>query len=204
MGESVKWKNLYEANRIFFFTSRITEQIYLLRTDRFKMILVDRMRWYLEKYSVRLYGYVIMSNHFHVLISAESAESLRNFIQHTLRKSAVDFVESLEYYAGIRSESPKYLSDLAPFNSVYQQKAHEMLDRFARHANGNNKYAVWKEQARGIPILSRTAFDVKLDYIHNNPLKSGLVEDILDYEWSSFRPIHEGIAGKLPLTVPEW
>ena len=57
--------------------------------------------------------------------------------------------------------------------------------RFARRSNSSGPF--W--QARGYDRNVRNAreFAVKLDYIHQNPVKRGLVKAAEDWKWSSFR-----------------
>ena len=200
----MNWQNQYTPNIIFFFTSRITEQIHLLRTDRFKQIVIESLRWYMQKYMISLYGYVFMDNHFHLLLSAPTADGLRLCIQHTLRQSSTQMAESLEYFAGIRPNPPQFVANLPAFNPKYVEQAKQMLNVFARHANGTAKYAIWKEKARGIPIRSQAAFRVKLNYIHDNPVRAGIVKIAADYPYSSCKMIDSGEVGGLPIEFPEW
>lgn len=143
----MKWKNSYQPHTIYFFTSRITEKIHILRTDDFKQILVNSLNKYLDKYKVDLHGYVIMDNHFHTFISAPTAEGVQRCIQQTLRNSSYKISRKLENF----------------LETQFASQAQSTLQIFAKHANGKSRYAVWKEQARGVPISTSTVFQTKLD-----------------------------------------
>ncbi|MEJ2748894.1 MAG: hypothetical protein P8183_13470 [Anaerolineae bacterium] len=158
----------------------------------------------MDKHAVSLYGYVLMSNHIHLLLSALTAKGLEQCIQHTLRKSSLRITESLQYFAGIQPDPPQYVSNLPTFNPQYADRAREILDVFASHTNGQAQYAVWKEQARGIPLQTQKAFQVKLDYIHMNPVRAEIVTAPEDYAYSSFRSIYLDEPGHLPVSFPEW
>ena len=179
----MKWKNDYQANIAYFFSSRITEKIHMLRKERYKMFVVDSLAKYLKKYQVSLYGYVIMPNHIHCLISAPTAEGVKRCMQQTLRDSSLKIRHALEEV----------------LHTQYASQAQQILDVFARHANGKAKYAVWKEQARGIPVWSEKVFRVKLNYIHDNPVRWGLVTDPAEYLFSSYRSVYSGEEGRLPI-----
>ncbi len=200
----MKWKNLYEANRIFFFTSRITEQVHILRTDHFKHILIDVLLWYMNKHQISIFGYVIMDNHFHLLLAAPSARGLQQFMQHTLRKSSIRIVATLTYYAGIQAEPPEHVTNLVPYDPKYAERAQEILHIFASHVRGKAQHAVWKEQTRGVPIQTKKAFVVKLNYIHMNPVRAGMVMSPEEYTYSSFRSIYLDETTYLPISFPEW
>ena len=48
----------------------------------------------------------------------------------------------------------------------------------------------WAEGNRPVAAYSEKVLKIKLDYIHNNPVKRGLVNSIEDYPYSSFRNYH--------------
>jgi REP element-mobilizing transposase RayT len=183
----MKWKNFYQPNTVYLFSSRITEKIYILRKPVYKQIVADALQKYLTQYQTRLHGYVIMDNHFHLLLSAPEALGLQRCLQQTLRQSASDIIRSLRGY----------------LDSSYARQAEEILPIFARHANGKSKYAVWKEQARGIALSTYQSFEVRLRYVHENPVRAGLVSATADYAFSSFRTLYYGVPGLLPVTFPE-
>ncbi len=138
----------------------------------------------MEKYDVSLHGYVFMINHIHLLISVPTAEGVKRCIQYTLRES-----------------SRKITIDLESFlDGQYANQARAILDVFAAHANGKAHYAVWKEQARGIPIWTRKIFEEKLKYIHENPIRAKTVSEPLNYSFSSFRAVYLNEEGILPIS----
>lgn len=47
----------------------------------------------------------------------------------------------------------------------------------------------WKERPRVFPIYSREVFDIKLEYIHNNPVKAGLIEHPAEWLHSSYNQL---------------
>jgi len=44
----------------------------------------------------------------------------------------------------------------------------------------------------------------KINYIHNNPLKAGLVKSAADYRWSSFRAFYRQSDKPLPVDRDWW
>ncbi len=46
---------------------------------------------------------------------------------------------------------------------------------------------VWKPRFEDLIIWSEKQFKIKIEYIHNNPVKAGLVEQAIDYRFSSAR-----------------
>ena len=168
----MSWKNIYQDNYAYFFTSSIVEHLPVLRYSKNRQVLLQLLSFYRKKYQVRLHGYVIMPTHIHLLIMSERGENIRRFMQNLLKNASKRIIANTESFL----EPPGYSA-----------RAKQLLDVFARHANPPARYAVWKEKARGIPIYTDDILKEKLDYIHNNPVKAGLVAIPEDYRWSSFR-----------------
>ena len=166
------WKNIYLDNHSYFFTSKIVEGIAVLESQRTKQILLDLMGFYREKYETKIQAYVIMSNHLHLIINSHEAENIKSFMQHLLRKSSIRIVEYLE-------------GNLK--RNVDMMKSKRILQSFRNHAHKPSEHAVWRERSRGVPIYTDRIMNIKLDYIHNNPLRAGLVKEPQDYLYSSFR-----------------
>ena len=99
------------------------------------------------KFGIYIYGYVVMPEHVHLLVSEPQRRTLADAM-HDLK---------LSFTKRLHRET---CMEPGPF---------------------------W--QARGYDRNVRTAkeFTVKLDYIHQNPLKRGLVKAPEEWKWSSFR-----------------
>jgi hypothetical protein len=62
---------------------------------------------------------------------------------------------------------------------------------------------IWQESFKAIPLWSAWMIWQKINYIHANPVKAGLVASAKDYRWSSFQTFYSG--NEKPLKVEqEW
>jgi REP-associated tyrosine transposase len=61
------------------------------------------------------------------------------------------------------------------------------LFQFAVNENGHQ---VWQESFKAMPLWSGWMIWQKINYIHANPVKAGIVQSAKDYEWSSFRSFY--------------
>jgi REP-associated tyrosine transposase len=73
-------------------------------------------------------------------------------------------------------------------------KAREFFSSLAKleHAEREQgyKYSLWQTEKNVLSIFSEQKFMEKVNYIHQNPVKAGLVERAVDYRWSSARIWH--------------
>ncbi len=180
------WKNYYKQFNCFMFTSRIFKQIHLLRFPLFKMVIVERINFYRKYYSIKVHGYVIMDNHFHIIISNfdQPSENLLKFNQNLLRTTSRQFVKILSEHltSGISfAECDRY------------------LETFKIKTRNGNGFKVWEGKSRGVPIWNRKMFEEKLNYIHFNPVKAKMVKKPEDYLFSSARYWLDGSSGLLEI-----
>jgi hypothetical protein len=63
---------------------------------------------------------------------------------------------------------------------------------------------VWQESFKSIALWSRWMIGQKLNYIHANPLKAGLVDSARDYRWSSFRAFYDKVDEPLAVDHDWW
>lgn len=70
--------------------------------------------------------------------------------------------------------------------------ARKWLGIITARANGGTQGKVWKERFRCFPMDNECAVREKLAYIHNNPVKRGLVDHQNAWTWSSASHYNDG------------
>lgn len=66
-----------------------------------------------------------------------------------------------------------------------------------RSFSRNGEFVFWKRRFDDLVVWSEKQFAIKLEYIHNNPVKAGLVARAEDYPYSSARDWLLGEDGKI-------
>jgi putative transposase len=153
---------IYAKEHAEFVTITCLEWKHILMEDRFKDIIIDSPSFFSEGKAVTIYGFVIMSNHFH-LIWQMLGDNKREDVQRDFLKFT-----GQQILKHLRNEQ----------SSLQKELLVDAKDR---------KYQVWERNSLGIQLWSPEVFLQKLDYIHNNPVKAGLCEHPEDYKYSSAR-----------------
>jgi REP element-mobilizing transposase RayT len=110
-----------------------------------------------------------MSNHLHLIVRSKNenlSETIRDFKRHTSKR----IIESISEQTESRR---KWL--LMIFG--YSAKKHKR----------NNKYQFWTHENHAIELTTNEMIEQRLDYIHMNPVKAGIVHSPEDYLYSSAR-----------------
>ncbi len=127
----LKWKNIPSDTTVFFVTGTIAAWQPLLLQERPRAMLLDDLDFYRTKYGCGIVAYVIMPEHYHLVVHLQKPGDLHPWLRDLQGHSS--------------NEMSRWLrATMGP----------EGLTVFAAHANGSSKLAVWKEQARAVPITS--------------------------------------------------
>jgi len=139
------------------------DRLPVFQTDRSKQVLSDAINEARISAHFLLFAYVIMIDHLHLLTSRPSTTS-----------------EVLRVLKGISARRViKYLKEKSHAKSLAKLQHQERERKY--------KYSLWQTEKNVLPIFSEGMFMEKVNYIHQNPVRGGLAEGVLDYRWSSAR-----------------
>jgi putative transposase len=123
------------------------------------------------RFRMRIYGYVVMPEHVHLLVSEPEDGNL---------------AEAMHYLKLSFSKRAKSLTGTQV--SVQERDAnlgHQRTDANLGHQQSNEPF--WQKRYYDRNVRSVREFGIKLRYLHRNPVKRGLVREPGDWKWSSFR-----------------
>ena len=133
-------------------------------------VLADSVNYCRSEKGMELYCYCFMPSHIHFIFRSsndEPAELLRDFKRHTSKK-VIKAIES-----NPQESRKEWL--LWMFNRAGKKNA------------STTKYQFWQHHNKPIELWSNNVIKQKIDYIHNNPVKAGLVCEPIDWKYSSAR-----------------
>jgi REP element-mobilizing transposase RayT len=137
-------KRSYYSKAFHHVYSRGNNRLAVLKADEEKKLFLSTLAYYKRRFDFRLYGLVLMDNHFHMLLETNEINDISKVMQ----------------------------AFLLSFGNKYRKRhdyiGHLWQDRFQSRLLDNEGYCL-----------------ECLEYIHNNPVKAGLVERAEDYPWSS-------------------
>jgi len=91
--------HIYLDNTIYFIAARTRDKINYFESDQKKLLLKNILFFVVKKYTLDLYAWVILNNHYHLLLSVKGKESIYKFIKSLHGKSAVE-LNKLEKKSG--------------------------------------------------------------------------------------------------------
>lgn len=164
---------IYEQTHPHFMTCTVVHWIPLFTREESVDILLESFRYLQQTNNLKLYAYVILENHLHIIAqSNDIAKTMAKFKRHTAR----------HLLNLLQKENVKTILDQLAF----YKKAHK-TDR---------TYQVWQEGLQPKLIQSEAIMKSKIEYIHQNPVKRGYVDDATHWRYSSARD-YKGQSGLL-------
>lgn len=151
-------------NEVYFWTDTFKDWNKFLEDDFYKRIIINCWRNLIQRNKIRVYGFVIMPNHIHVMWEMME-ENGREMPSASFNKfTGHQFLKNLQ-------------ATQSPYLSAYSKKEDDRDHRF------------WQRDPLAILMDSKKKAEQKLDYIHYNPLQEhwNIVTKPEEYRWSSAR-----------------
>ena len=153
-----------EFQPVYFFTATINSWKPLLIEDKYKMIILEILGFLVNQARCKLYAFVIMPNHIHLLwqmLGKQQKEDVqRDFLKYTGQTIKLDLSRNdpnklRQYFVGKK----------------------------------DREYQIWQRNSLSVEMFSKEVIEQKLDYIHNNPVQGKwlLSQSPLGYKYSSVR-----------------
>jgi putative transposase len=159
-----RWKNISLEGYAYFITTKIKDYIKVFETKPYFDIIIENLNFYRKKFGFKLWGYVIMPEHIHLMIYLTGKNNLSKIMEEFKRFTSKQILKQLQ-----------------------AEKRLDLIKLFTIPTPKKEKHMVWEEGFKGLGIRSEKVFNIKMNYIHYNPVKRGLVEKPEDYIYSSYR-----------------
>lgn len=156
-------------NALHFLTLTVVDWIDVFSRKLYKDMLIESLQFCQKEKGLIIYAYVIMSNHLHLIVKAKNGFLLSNILRDFKKFTAVRIIQSIK------------LNDK-------ESRRRWMIPIFQDHGfyNSNNKFfQFWIQRNHPIELKSRAWIIQKLNYIHLNPVRAGLVDKVEHYVYSS-------------------
>ena len=158
---------IQDQNGYYFLTITVIHWIDVFSRRAYRDILVDSLNHCVMYKGLKLNAWVIMSNHLHLVGKITSELGVSGFLRDFKKYTSKRIVELIQELSESRRE---WLPDKFSFE--------------ARRTGRAENYKLWKDDNHAID-LSDIDMMGKIDYIHNNPVREGLVNEPEHYVYSS-------------------
>ncbi len=147
----------------YYLTSVAHERIPVFQSDKIKQIVCEAFDEARRSGVIMIFAYVIMLDHTHVITdSNRKIKDVLRFLNGVTAKRVLDYLKENSYEGSLRKLRIQERSD-------------------------KQKYSVYEHHPNAFEIYGEDTMMQKVNYIHINPVRAGLVDHPNDYLYSSAR-----------------
>ena len=157
-----------DQQAIHFITFATVQWIDVFTRSDYVNIVIDSLAYCQKEKGLLVHAYCIMTNHLHLIISSPS---------HNLSDIIRDFK---------KFTSAKILKAIEENNK--ESRKNWMLWIFKKAGENNernNNYQFWQQDNHPIECSTADILQTRMNYLHENPVRAGLVWRAEDYRYSS-------------------
>lgn len=158
-----------KPHKAYLWTNSIRDGRGILLNTQNREIIVKSLRRLVWEGKIKVYAFVIMPNHIHLVwefLSLDCEDIIENFREETTRL--------------IVNNMNVQCSDLV---------------KYFKAGKGIRKYRIWRKKPKSMPLQSKSQISNALMYVHHNPSfdRWGLVKSETEFKWSSAGYYDSGI-----------
>jgi REP element-mobilizing transposase RayT len=156
-----------DRTKAHFITATVVDWVDVFSRKNYRDTVIECLNFCVQNKGMIVYGYVIMSNHIHLVV--QSSEGKLSDLLRDFKKFTANTI-------------------LTKIQTEPESRRIWMLERFklATESHSRNKnYQLWQYGNHAEEIYTAKFMWSKLDYIHMNPVRAGIVERASDYMYSS-------------------
>jgi len=170
---------IYDSAYPHFITSSVVEGYPVFSNVLAAQVVLDALLFIQTQRSVKLYAYVIMENHIHLIVQADNLSKQMQAFKSWTARAIIDL-----------------FSDNGNIFQLYK------LKKAKNPSHTDSIHQLWQEGFYPKQIYGDKMMVQKIDYIHNNPVKRGFVDYPEDWRYSSVRN-YLGMSALIPVTLFE-
>ncbi len=153
-----------------YLTCTIVGWVDIFTRATYRDIIIESLSYCQRAKGLRIFAYVLMSNHLHMIVKAEGTQQLSAILRDFKKFTSRQILEAIE--KGNESRKEWLL---------------HVFSYYAKFNTNNRYYQMWIQDNHPIELVSPKVIWQKVEYIHNNPVRAKWVENPEDYLYSSAR-----------------
>jgi REP element-mobilizing transposase RayT len=167
MGEAYQ---IRDQEMPYFLTFQVVGWADIFTRKAYRDFILENLTYSRKEKGLYLYGYVIMSNHIHLVVQQKDgklSDWVRDFKKFTSKKLLKLILENPQ-------ESRKeWLKMIFEYHAEFNKRSVDLQ--------------FWTHENHAIELFKPEMIESRMTYIHENPVRAGLVEKPEDFLYSSAR-----------------
>ena len=158
-----------DQHAIHFITFAVVQWVNVFSRKEYTDIVVESLKFCKANKGLRIHAWCIMSNHVHLIISANEQTTLSDILRDFKKFTSTKIIKAIE-------------------NNTRESRRNWMLWIFKKAGESNNrneKYQFWQQENHPVECFSNDILESRFKYLHENPVRAGIVGFEHEYIYSS-------------------
>jgi REP element-mobilizing transposase RayT len=156
---------------LYFISFAVVGWLDVFTRNEYKDLFLESVVFCQKEKGLEIHAWCIMTSHIHLVFRSVKGQKPELLIGDLKRFTSKSLVKAI-------TENPK------------ESRKEFLLDFFKKEASKSsnvNGHQFWRHDNKPIELWSNRVIKQKIDYVHQNPVESGLVYKAEDYIYSSAR-----------------
>ena len=158
-----------DQHACYYLTLKVVKWIDVFTRPEYRDIIINSLNYCVANKGLEVNAWVIMSNHLHLVASCNEPFKMSEFLRDCKKFTSKQIVEAIQ--------------------ESHESRKEWLLDKFqfeAKRTGRAKEYKLWSDDNHAID-LDNGKIDIwqKIHYIHDNPVRAGIVRNPEDYIYSS-------------------
>ena len=161
-------KHTMKTDKAYYLTLTVVDWIDIFTRKNHRDVMIDSFKYCQKEKGLIIFAYCIMTNHIHMVVNTHEPFLLKDTIRDLKKFTSKEIIDKIQ--------------------SEPESRREWMLRLFEEEALPSKKhkyYKFWQEGNHAIELYSEKFVWEKINYIHNNPVKAGLVKQAHEWVYSS-------------------
>ncbi len=163
----MKHVHIQNDTNVYFSTCTIIQWQCIFKEEKYFQIVTDSLNYCIDNKGLIVIAYVIMLNHLHLITCNSDTTVLSNIMRDFKRYTSIEIAKQLE------TDNEKLF--------LY------IFEKAAEGRKREQKYKIWQDEYHPKAIYSEEFLLQKVEYVHNNPVRKGLILKPEYWRFSSAR-----------------
>jgi len=158
-----------DQNAVHFITFAVVQWIDVFTRKEYADIIIESLKFCQRNKGLRIHAWCIMSNHLHLILSAKEPYRLSDILRDFKKYTSSEIIRAIT-------------------DNTRESRKNWMLWIFKKAGERNNRnkdHQFWQQDNHPVQCDTNEIIDSRMEYLHENPVRAGLVRKEQDYLYSS-------------------
>lgn len=159
-----------DQQKLSFISFATVNWIDVFTRREYKDLFVDNLKYCINNKGLEVFAWCLMSNHVHLIIGTNK-ERMEDILRDLKRHTSKEMIKAIT--ANPQESRKEWLL--------------WMFEQAGKRNPNNTKYQFWQQSNHPIELSTNGILEQRLEYLHQNPVQAGWVDEPEHYLYSSAR-----------------